>query len=647
MAAGMSFKQSFTLLNAPAGSGKTTAISNCIKNLIHTSEKKILCITFTNRATEQLKIKVDDEHADISTIHSFISNLMTPFFKKKGIVAYYGDIFGRKLDGILNSNQIQDLERIEKYKIRKCIGIESLINREVVIENISEIYYSETQFSSYLYGGLSHDDLLFFSREVLRNFPKINNLISQKYSHVFIDEYQDTNSEILELFYNATIGTNTKLVLLGDEMQQIYTDRVDGFEAVIENFFFRDDTLKKNWRSDEHIVTVLNNLYFDKAYTQEPTKIGGEKPKLHLVANVDEVKIQDDVLQLVLYNIELFDQIGAGNLYRAFTQKYQTFDKYNPKQILLDMTLENPDELMIILILITEIVHFSNQGKYGEVFKRITKFNYKNEQKWKVIKHLDKVKINEYIQDISVKFNEDITIIEMLNYLYESNFFDENHLEEILNNINENINFKDRINKVKLVEFKNCYTESNKQTISTQHAVKGEGHESVALKITDGFNPNVQMYLFLELWSRDFFDYLELKNIIGKVKAIKEKYNSLIGFKLSSSNINKETYQVQETKLKIFIDEIITTLMLHKNLFELIFQNDFKKYLKSPNATNFKSCLTVLNKIEGIILAYKLFYVGCSRAMNKLDVYVSHDKVKNFENDFLTKMESTGFIVVS
>ncbi|WP_240418382.1 UvrD-helicase domain-containing protein [Paenibacillus periandrae] len=645
MAAGISFTEPFTLVNAPAGSGKTTAISNSIKKLLRSSNKKILCITYTNRATEQLILKIDDERVDISTIHSFISSMMTPLFEKKKIVNYYYDIFGEKIERILNSQEPQDIERLEKYRARKEISIETKITKEILIENTNNIYYGETQFSSLLYGRLSHDDLLLFSKEVFCEFPKINKIISQKYSHVFIDEYQDTRSEILELFYNATLSTSTKLVLLGDEMQQIYNDRVEGFQKVLDDVFHKDNSLNTNWRSQEHIVTVLNNLYFDAVYKQENIKKGDEKPKLHIVKDMNEIEIQDDVLQLVLYNSELFDQIGARELYRAFNEKYQQFDKYSPKQILTDITMENPDELMIILIFITDIVEFFNQNKYGELIKRVTQFRYANDKMWKINKHSDKLKIHTHLISLSNIMKEEISLEDLLNYLRDNEFINVFHIDEIMNNINENDKFKEKIYNVKYVEFKNCYNECNKQSISTQHAVKGEGHNAIALKISDGSNPNVQMYLFLEIWSRGLFNYQELKKMNGEMKIIKEEYSNLIGVKLSSSNINNTIYQAELNNINKFIDDIVNTLQKQQCLYESLLKKVFETYMNNCNVTNFKKCLVLINKLEGIILAYKLFYVGCSRAKDKLDVYISVDKIKDFEADFKTKMESVGFLI--
>lgn len=645
MASEISFEHPFTLVNAPAGSGKTTAISKSIIKLLETTEKRILCITFTNRATEQLVLKIEDDRVDISTIHSFVSDIMVPFFKKKEILNLYCDLFKEKINQILNSTDAKDMERIEKYRNRKDISNEVNLNISIVTNNLSEIYYNESQFSSYLYGGLSHDDLLYFAKEVFRKFSKINNILSQKYSHIFIDEYQDTKSEILDLFYNATFGTSTKLILMGDEMQQIYSDSVGGFQATLDNTFFSDTTLKKNWRSTEYIVTVLNNLYFDATYKQEPMQKGGQLPTIHIVSDMNEIEVLDGALQLVLYNSAMFDFIGSGDLFRAFNEKYKIYDKYSSKQILTDMSMDNSDELMIVLIFITDIVELFDQKKFGELIKRVNEFRYANGEIWKINKHSDKIKLQAQLQELSIVVKREISLMNLLEYLCENKIINTFHIEEVMSNINENEKFKEKIIPVKYIQFKNCYNECKRQTISTQHAVKGEGHNAVQLKIEDGFNPNIQMYTFLELWSRKSFDYKNIKKAQNEMKVLKFEYSNIVGFSLSGSNLNKEVFEGHSEKLIAFLNDSVNVLNCSPFLYNCLLAKDYENFSNKQNVSNYKKCLSSLNKLEGIIPAYKLFYVGCSRAREKLDVYVLSEQISSFKDLFVEEMERIGFKV--
>lgn len=62
---------------------------------------------------------------------------------------------------------------------------------------------------------LSHDDLLSFTKKVVEKYPVILKKIRDKYQLVFIDEYQDTDADVLRLFYSSMISGTGKLYLLG------------------------------------------------------------------------------------------------------------------------------------------------------------------------------------------------------------------------------------------------------------------------------------------------------------------------------------------------------------------------------------------------------------------------------------------------
>ena len=63
------------LVNAPAGSGKTTYIENTIINLLaQYPNRRILSITYTNRAKEELNSRINSKNVTIDTIHSFLSD---------------------------------------------------------------------------------------------------------------------------------------------------------------------------------------------------------------------------------------------------------------------------------------------------------------------------------------------------------------------------------------------------------------------------------------------------------------------------------------------------------------------------------------------------------------------------------------------
>ncbi|WP_454844712.1 UvrD-helicase domain-containing protein [Priestia megaterium] len=642
MAEGLNITEQFTIVNAPAGSGKTTSVTKSIKKLLRNPNKKILCITYTNRAAEQLSEKIDDEKVSIGTIHSFIGNFMKPFFRIKPIVDYFLEYYDEHILKILESTDEKEVAKLKRYIEKNNLPEDFIVTKKTIAENISHLEYGETQFTSFLYGRLSHDDLLIFPKAVFKNFPKLNKAISHQYSYIFIDEYQDTKAEILELFYNATLNSDTKLILLGDEMQQIYADRVENFQQIIDHNFMRDYSLKNNWRSQGSIVNLLNNLYYNSSYQQTSQKTAEEKPKMHIVEDLENINIKKNSLQLVLHNSELFKAIGAYNLYEAYNIRYKFYDKYNSKDILFDLTMNNPDNLMVLLIFTVETISLFDDKQFGQLVQKVISFKFSNKEIWKIKNHSDKIKVAQQLEELSKEIKKDINMEEFLNFLSESEIFDVSYIRRIIKHIDEDLEFKNKINSVKFNEFINCYREINNPSFSTQHAVKGEGYDHVALKVSDGArNPNVKMYLFLEMLSKELFNYEELNVMNKEIKNHIKLFTESMGKKISE--LKAADYKQYEQQCISCILNIKKSLKINHQLYDEFFSEDFISFDNKLNISTFRKCISAINRIEGVLLAYKLFYVGCSRAKKKLDVYVTTKNVQGFREEFISKMREIEF----
>lgn len=254
------------LVNAPAGSGKTTKIKEMlIDHTIRYPEDNILCITYTNRAVDELKIGINNKHIFISTIHSFINALVAPLLVLTPIKDLYWEFFGERIqERINNVNNDEKIEESNKSYTEKY----GELSINILKTNIKRISYGETKFSSLYYGKLSHEDLLMFARIIMDRYPNVRKKISDKYQLIFIDEYQDTSSDVLNIFYRAIKNTDTKLLFLGDKMQQIYKTYDGSFESIFSKFN-TEVSLGTNHRSIPVIVDILNNLYNNPKYKQE------------------------------------------------------------------------------------------------------------------------------------------------------------------------------------------------------------------------------------------------------------------------------------------------------------------------------------------------------------------------------------------
>ena len=195
------------LINAPAGSGKTTEIKSIVQRCIIDNPKdNILCITYTNRAADELSKGILSKNVFIGTIHSFLHFFLNPYFAHQDILELYFEIYGAQIsERIDNKSQKESIAESNARYIEKY----GKLDYDMVRNNIKVLSYNESPFSSLYYGGLSHDDLIGFSKAIFNRYPVIKKRMTSKYQFIFIDEYQDTMSDVLKIFFESVHNTKT------------------------------------------------------------------------------------------------------------------------------------------------------------------------------------------------------------------------------------------------------------------------------------------------------------------------------------------------------------------------------------------------------------------------------------------------------
>ena len=638
------------LINAPAGSGKTTSIRNHLKSIyMDYPESKVLCITYTNRAADELKKDLESPNISVITIHSYINELIKPFFGQTEAVNLYWELYERKIsERIENSNGDERIAESNQHYIER-FGSLSL---DIVKSNITELSYGETPFTSLYTGKLSHDDLLMFAYYLIKKHPIILRKISEKYDYIFIDEYQDTSANILKIFYEAVKDRpNVMLYLLGDRMQQIYHNYDGSFEEQFKEF----DTSKKldtNHRSIGEIISILNKIYNDKCFDQIPSDKNKDlkpdsPPKIFVSSDIKETvsKIQanfPNILTLYLMNKEKYEEIGALHLYECYNsmETYSFGRKYSPADVLSDLSDDNPDSLMRFLFFIDRVMRLYCDENYGTVISSCKKqTKYLNVSRLKLQRHVDKKAIKDVFDKIREVYYSDSCSIKMLfDCLQELEIVKEDFLSGVQENTEYNAVFDVAVNEVR-----NLVTYLSDPYISTQHGVKGESHTSVVFVANDNYNnPNVRMHAFFELWSSVDFSLPEFENLYYSYAGIISEVEKIIGMK--TSELTKDTHNQSEATQKVLKEYSEHVLEKYKEnkIFAALCQNDFVTYLCKPNVSNARKIFKISN-IEGILTAYKLFYVGCSRARKNLLVVVEEAKISTFKDAFIAKARSIGF----
>ena len=503
---------------------------------------------------------------------------------------------------------------------------------------------------------LDFNDLEQYTLQLLSENQGVAQTLYQQFHEIMIDEYQDTSSYVLDIFYDAVKNReNVQIYLFGDRMQQIYRNYDGSFEGKLKEFD-TSDRLEVNFRSIGKIVSILNNIYNDSSFEQQPTESNANvvpdiEPHVIISSNVPEsiYKLQNKfpkILVLYLMNKEKYEEIGAKNLYDAYRgmEAYTFGRKYSPTDILSDMSNDNPDILMKFLFLLNNVIGLYIDKNYGMVISICKKENkYFDSSQFKIKKHADKKSIkNKFDKIIEIYEKDGCLIREVIESLFDNGFIP----EKVKNDFEENIEYQ-KVLDIEMKEVSNLANYLSMPHISTQHGVKGESHTSVIFVASDNGNtPNVRMYPFFELWSELEFSLPQFEELFYSYKKIIEEVEKELGMKVSK--LTAETHNKNEKNKTILSKYSKQVLEKYQGnlLFEALCKEDFIAYLKKPNVKNVQKIFKI-TEIEGILTAYKLFYVGCSRARKNLIIIVEKNKIMNFKEKFVDKAKKIGFTVLS
>lgn len=234
------------LLSGGAGSGKTYSLVNVIRQTIaENPTKMVACMTYTNAAVKEIEERVNHKNLNVSTIHDFLWENIKHFQKelKKTIIS------------LVNN------EEFPKISID---GVNPV--PEDYYDNLEEgIQYKEyLKLSS---GIISHDELLLIANYLFGNYSMLSRIVKDKYKFIFIDEYQDTNKLVVEIFlshFKKSKG-NSIIGFFGDSMQSIYDSGIGDLDEYKGDALDTVKEIKKeqNRRNPQKIISLANILRTD------------------------------------------------------------------------------------------------------------------------------------------------------------------------------------------------------------------------------------------------------------------------------------------------------------------------------------------------------------------------------------------------
>ncbi len=273
------------LVLAGAGTGKTRVVTFRIANLIKNGiqPERILGVTFTNKAATEMKERIGSLlskqrkklRPEISTFHSLCVKILRRRITLLGYPAHYLILDRGEQETIaktvLREIRIADgqvkpselLWQISTWKSKSIRPKKATSTAETDKEHLCAIAYQRYQKTIKMRGAVDFDDLLLLTEELFQNNENARQEEADRFDHILIDEYQDTNQSQYEIVKSLS-QDHRNLCVVGDDDQSIYAWRGAEVEHILS---FQKDwpdakvvRLQENYRSTGKILQLANKL---------------------------------------------------------------------------------------------------------------------------------------------------------------------------------------------------------------------------------------------------------------------------------------------------------------------------------------------------------------------------------------------------
>jgi len=357
------------LLSGGAGSGKTYSLVHVIKQVIEENPTaKVAGMTYTNAAVKEIEERVDHKNLFVSTIHDFVWDNIKHFQNelKSSLVTLINDEDSKiknPEDFPIPTNYFDDLEDGIQYK-------EHLKIKE---------------------GKISHDEVLIVANDMFKTYPKLCDIVKDKFQFIFVDEYQDTSKFIVDIFLLHFKQSQKRNIVgfFGDSMQAIYEDGVgdldeykgDGDGQV------KEVIKKQNRRNPQLVIDIANKIRIDGIH-QEPStddkapnmqdgqiKQGDIKFYYSEDANVENVKLKtswdfEDVQKIKILNLThnlIAPKAGFENLMEIYDKDKIIDYKNRIKKYIKDKAVETDFSDKTF----AEVICILQEGKTGSELNKV------------------------------------------------------------------------------------------------------------------------------------------------------------------------------------------------------------------------------------------------------------------------------------
>ena len=277
------------LVIAGAGSGKTRTLVYRVAHLIEkgVAPESILLLTFTRKASQEMLWRAGRLLNDTcnrvvgGTFHGIANMLLRRYGSEIGFGSTFTIIDRADAEGIVNllKSSLGLGKKDKRFPSKRAIinMISGSINKSIDLEDL--VYEQYAHLSDHLedilqlqkhygefkldHGLMDYDDLLVNWKRLLEESLTVRNIISEKFSHIMVDEYQDTNLIQADIIRLAA-HTHDNVMVVGDDSQSIYSFRGADFYNIMRfpKVFEKTRVIKleENYRSTQPILSLTNDI---------------------------------------------------------------------------------------------------------------------------------------------------------------------------------------------------------------------------------------------------------------------------------------------------------------------------------------------------------------------------------------------------
>ena len=574
------------LLSGGAGSGKTYSLVQFIKETIEKHPTvKIACMTYTNSAVKEIDERVNHTNLRVSTIHDFLWTTIKSF---------------------QNELKISLIELINDEAIEKIVSPDGIVDENYYDDLVDGIEYKG--FTSIREGILSHDAVIILANYMFQKYTKLCDILKDRYKCILLDEYQDTNEKVVEIFLTHLKKSNRKNTIgfFGDAMQSIYDDGIGNLNKYIEQGDVFEVQKKQNRRNPQSVISLANIIRTDGLEQEVSTD--------NKAPNMKDGEIKE------------------GNI--TFYYSTEKVENLNSLKSKLTWDFENVKETKELNLTHNLIATKAGFSELMDIYDSDKILNYRD----RIVKYIkDKNITNDFFEQT---FGE---VVDMLLILNPEN-------ERAINPTNGMQNYIDSHIEVFEIARNTSYELFIQMNISKNHLLDKDKRDPL-IDVLFTIQHNVKLYQerkyneFLRQTAykiRSIEDKQNLKNIIDTLENMNENSIEEVISYASENNLcntlddkyrrflEEKSYvynQVKELKYKVFqalydyVENYTPFSTQHKikgaefdNVLVVLDNGNWRKY-------NFEN-LFLKNGSESVLeRTEKIFYVCCTRAKENLVVF--------------------------